>query len=100
MSPENLVSAQALRHPAVVERTQAFGLGVAGVGCQLHVFMAVCAGATHLASLSIPLLCYGLAEGTVFVKAGKGPDWSTGNTEPTLLLSSFFAPEMENITRR
>lgn len=33
------------------------GPGVAGVECQLHLFVSLCAGTTHPASLGTPLLC-------------------------------------------
>lgn len=52
--------------------------GVAEVEGQLNLFTAVCAGATHPASLSILLFnwvtdLYRAVDGIAFVKVGKGP---------------------------
>lgn len=75
-SPENVASAQAWGHPGVVSKDA--GIGVAGVGCQHHLSIAVCAGTTHLVSLGVTLPCSRVpdlptaVEEIAFIKGGKG----------------------------
>lgn len=81
------------------------GPGVAAVKGQLHLLTAVCAGMTH-ESLGAPLLRNRVTDphragaGLAFVKAGESlpSACSTVNSEPTLFVSTFFAPEMESVT--
>lgn len=81
------------------------GPGEAGVEGQLHRLTAVCAGMTH-EPLGAPLLRnqvtdpHRAGDGLAFVKAGESlpSACSTVNSEPTLCVSTFFAPEMESVT--